>query len=707
MNSTSEPDIQKRKGKIRKQLLMLIIPIAVIPIALIMLFVSVHVYNKLLTQNINYYDTVLSQVNINLDSVYEQYARTLSSMLDTTAFRNYVAEPATHSIQEEEETDLALLGDDRSDFGLRNTVQEKIDGFVYIYQMNKYSPKTKTDWKLTFCNDNGARPSDPNYEKIIQDPFFLKVKNDNNIKLAIGKFQNGTIPSMDGDKQTVLLYPFYPEPPDDPSDTFDTFLLVVLNTNFIRNFYGSIDQLKFGTLYILDADGNMMNYNHPAVSAVDDYDDSDYYNYDREKYRYQLDGDEKKPEGELLFFNDYRMLNTDFNILTDSKVLEILHRVPDEDEEYDYQAERNFVRYHGKKFVMVKKKSDVTGVQLVYFHPTKQILKPVSEIISVLVIIAILVILVIVVISIFFSRTFTRPIADLVGATKEVAEGNYTHFLKSSSDNEIGVLTDNFNAMIKNIKAYQDKLLSAEREKSELDLAAKIQTCLLPGIPTQEYYDITATMIPASEVGGDYYDLISEENGRLWFGIGDVSGHGLTSGLIMMMAQTAFNTVLLNKPDIASDKLIADVNRVMYQNIKQRLGEDHFMTMAMIVADPDGMVNHSGAHLDILVYRYATKTVERIETGGVWLGLIPEIDENTMVSSFKLEKNDTFLLYTDGLIEATNENNELYDMDRLCEKFRELGERPVKEIEDEIISDVFSFMHEQKDDITFVVARKK
>ena len=145
----------------------------------------------------------------------------------------------------------------------------------------------------------------------------------------------------------------------------------------------------------------------------------------------------------------------------------------------------------------------------------------------------------------------------------------------------------------------------------------------------------------------------------------------------------------------------------MYQNIKQRLGEDHFMTMAMIVADPDGMVNHSGAHLDILVYRYATKTVERIETGGVWLGLIPEIDENTMVSSFKLEKNDTFLLYTDGLIEATNENNELYDMDRLCEKFRELGERPVKEIEDEIISDVFSFMHEQKDDITFVVARKK
>ncbi|MBP5707153.1 MAG: hypothetical protein J6W76_07690, partial [Spirochaetales bacterium] len=157
--SKAEAEKHKRKRTIRFQLLRLIIPIAVIPIALITIFVSVRVYKKLLTQNINYYDTVLSQVNLNLDSVYEQYARTLSSMLDTTVFKNYVQQPAAKTIQEEEDTDLALLGDDRSDFGLRNTVQEKIDGVVYIYQMHIYSPKTKTEGKLTFCNDTGARPS--------------------------------------------------------------------------------------------------------------------------------------------------------------------------------------------------------------------------------------------------------------------------------------------------------------------------------------------------------------------------------------------------------------------------------------------------------------------------------------------------------------------------------------------------------------------
>jgi len=240
-----------------------------------------------------------------------------------------------------------------------------------------------------------------------------------------------------------------------------------------------------------------------------------------------------------------------------------------------------------------------------------------------------------------------------------------------------------------------------------LDLASKIQTCLLPAIPQKEHYDITATMIPAAEVGGDYYDLISETNGRIWFGIGDVSGHGLTSGLIMMMAQTAFNTILLNDPTISSDKLVSQVNKVMYQNIKQRLGEDHFMTISFMVANPDGTVQLSGCHLDVLIYRNSTKKVERLETNGVWLGLIPDIEQNTVETSFKLESGDLFFLYTDGLIECTNDKDEQYDMERLIKKLEEIGDKPVKDIEEEIINSAFQFLKEQKDDITFVIARKK
>ena len=198
----------RKKTHIRTELLKIILPIAVLPIIFLMVVVSIRVYHQLLAQNVNYYDTVLSQVNINIDSVYEQYARTLSSMIESSVFTNYINSAEAKSKQEEETRDLQLLGDDRSDFGLRNTVQKKIEGFVYIYQMKKKSIRANTDYKMTFCNDNGARPPDPIYEKIINDPFFTKVKNDNKIRFAIGKFQNGTIPSMDGDKKTVLIYPY-------------------------------------------------------------------------------------------------------------------------------------------------------------------------------------------------------------------------------------------------------------------------------------------------------------------------------------------------------------------------------------------------------------------------------------------------------------------------------------------------------------------
>jgi sigma-B regulation protein RsbU (phosphoserine phosphatase) len=144
----------------------------------------------------------------------------------------------------------------------------------------------------------------------------------------------------------------------------------------------------------------------------------------------------------------------------------------------------------------------------------------------------------------------------------------------------------------------------------------------------------------------------------------------------------------------------------MYQNIKQRLGEDHFMTLSFMVANPDGTVCLSGCHLDVLIYRSKTKKVERFVTSGVWLGLIPDIEENTEQLKFKLEQNDFMFLYTDGLIECTNENNEQFDMPRLISKLEEYGEMNVNDIGEHIISDVYSFMKEQKDDITFVIARK-
>jgi len=212
-------------------------------------------------------------------------------------------------------------------------------------------------------------------------------------------------------------------------------------------------------------------------------------------------------------------------------------------------------------------------------------------------------------------------------------------------------------------------------------------------------------MIPAEDVGGDYYDFINFQN-RLWIGIGDVSGHGLKSGLIMMMAQTAFSTILLSHPNISNCDLIKQVNKVIYDNVHNRLQDDNFMTLSFFCADNNGNVLFSGCHLDIIIYRYETKEIENIPTNGFWLGIIPELGEETIDYSFKLNKNDILILYTDGLIEAHDKINELYGLQRLTNVIIKFSDSNVENIRDSILDDVFHYLDKQKDDITLLVIKK-
>jgi serine phosphatase RsbU (regulator of sigma subunit) len=688
--------------KIRWKLFVIILPTAIIPLVVVIIFSSLRIYSHLENQGGEYYATLLTQVKTNMEFVYNQYARTFSNIFEIPGVKNGLTAPSYRSKSQELAIRREIIGEEAVEGGLRNTVEEKIDGYVFIYESDR---KSRVDGKDYVVHKVTGDSYLPDYEKLIQDPLFTRIKEDNNIRMIFGSLGDSVIPGEDTSTMPVVIFPYYLTPPTREDDTFEKFLLVLLKKDFIPNFYQEIESLQYGTLYILDQFDNIISRNHPGPL--------DFYPFDQDRMVYTLgDNQENDPES-LLGFSEYQMLNSDPAILESSDVIQLLERLALETsgeiivEEESIFESKNYVSFNKKRFLTVVEYGEDSNTKFIYFHPIKQIQKPILEIISILFVITAGVILLIIIISYLFSKTFTNPIKILVDATKVIAQGDYNHYIKTRSTDEIGDLSENFNKMIKNIKVYQDKLLSAEREKSELELASRIQTCLLPTIPERKFYDITATMIPAAEVGGDYYDLIGEAGGRIWFGIGDVSGHGLTSGLIMMMAQTAFNTILLNEPSISSNDLIVQVNKVMYQNIKQRLGEDHFMTLSFMVAEPDGRVKFAGAHLDVLVYRAKTGEVERIETSGVWLGLIPDIEQNTPESTLKLEKDDVMMLYTDGLIEATDTKNQQYDMPRLMEILGRLGKEPVKVIEETIIEDVFSFLDEQKDDITFVIARKK
>lgn len=237
---------------------------------------------------------------------------------------------------------------------------------------------------------------------------------------------------------------------------------------------------------------------------------------------------------------------------------------------------------------------------------------------------------------------------------------------------------------------------------SEMQLAKKLQTVLLPQNPAINGFDIIAYQEPAKEVGGDYFDVIHAE-GKDWLVIGDVSGHGVTAGLVMMMVQTAIHTVIHRDPDTPPSQLINTINTVLFGNIRS-LGEDKYMTITVLSMFHDGTFHFSGLHLDLLLYRKATDSVERIKTDGLWIGIVDKIDTYTVMDKASLQKGDVLLLYTDGITEAMDSHRCIYGTERLARLLAENGKKPPVVIRDRILSSLSDYT--TKDDITMMILRR-
>jgi predicted ATPase/serine phosphatase RsbU (regulator of sigma subunit) len=188
---------------------------------------------------------------------------------------------------------------------------------------------------------------------------------------------------------------------------------------------------------------------------------------------------------------------------------------------------------------------------------------------------------------------------------------------------------------------------------SEMDLARKIQTVLLPSETRFRDYEVSAMMVPASTVGGDYYDIIRTD-GSDWVLIGDVSGHGVTAGLTMMMIQTAIRTIVLSGGEGTSTltpaQVLSRVNAAVRGNLR-KVDEDHYMTITGLQLQ-GGSVRYSGLHQDILIYRASSRAVERVETRGMWIGPVDDIAPLLRDDTLELTSGDIVLLFTDGITEA-------------------------------------------------------
>jgi serine phosphatase RsbU (regulator of sigma subunit) len=235
----------------------------------------------------------------------------------------------------------------------------------------------------------------------------------------------------------------------------------------------------------------------------------------------------------------------------------------------------------------------------------------------------------------------------------------------------------------------------------EMKLARKIQEALVPRAPSLARCDVAASMRPTDDVGGDYYDVV-RAGACEWILIGDVSGHGVPAGLVMMMCHTAVRTVLRSDPDVMPDALLSRVNTVLTENIKL-LGEDKYMTLSALRRDPGGTVRVAGAHQDIHVYRAATNSVEAIETTGLWLGLAEHIEASLKIQEFELSAGDVCVLHTDGIIEAAK-NGQLFDTAGLREVLGHAQGKSAKQVMDDVFAALDGYV--LADDATLVVVRQ-
>jgi serine phosphatase RsbU (regulator of sigma subunit) len=240
---------------------------------------------------------------------------------------------------------------------------------------------------------------------------------------------------------------------------------------------------------------------------------------------------------------------------------------------------------------------------------------------------------------------------------------------------------------------------------SEVELAKRMQTSLLPGTGKRmNGFQVAARMAPAKEVGGDYYDIIEADGGRSWVTVGDVSGHGFDSGLVMMMAQTSMLSVINRAPDVRPAQVLESVNKVIRENVS-RLGSDHHMTASVLRLEGSSMLI-AGKHQDIILYRAALNRTEVIPTEGTWLGLSDDISTYLPEREIELDAGDIIVLFTDGVTEAMNGAGALYGQARLEEALNTYADLPPEKLLDKIFEEVSGFQEEQRDDMTLVVIKK-
>jgi len=319
-----------------------------------------------------------------------------------------------------------------------------------------------------------------------------------------------------------------------------------------------------------------------------------------------------------------------------------------------------------------------------------------------------------IIVYIFFVRKMvTKPVGELTSFTKEITKTSKfeNQRIEIKTGDEIQSLSESFNFMLAELENYIANLskVTAEKERigAELDIAKHIQAsmlpCIFPAFPERKEFDIYATMEPAKEVGGDFYDFFMVDDTHLAIVMADVSGKGVPAALFMVIGKTLIKDHTTPGRDLG--KVFTDVNRLLCESNSEELFITAFEGVLDLVTGEFVYVN-AGHEMPFICKAGGDFEPYKIRAAFVLAGME---GMKYRAGSMMLEPGDKIFQYTDGVTEATNLQNGLYGMDRLGAILNKVKNGTPNDILPAVKKDIDEFVGEadQFDDITMLCLEYK
>jgi len=312
----------------------------------------------------------------------------------------------------------------------------------------------------------------------------------------------------------------------------------------------------------------------------------------------------------------------------------------------------------------------------------------------------------------FNSRALAHPSTSL-GVTLSVSKGQGRPQRAGFSAHEKQVLraaADQFALMIENAR-LTGRVVEQETLRRDIALASDVQRRLLPDTPPRsECVDFAAASVPARRIGGDYYDFVELNDGRIGIALADVSGKGVAAALIMSVVQASLR-LISSEGDVSAPRLVARMNEFVYKSTPASKYATFFYAQLDEQRRQLRYVNagHNAPYLLRAGRRSTTDSappeIEQLSVGGTVVGMFPEMSYEE--ATVELCSGDVFLAFTDGVPEAHNPESEEFGEERLQLLLRETAHLPANEISARISAEMKNWIRdaEQYDDLTFIVMK--